>query len=269
MGDGSATSCEAPGCSDPYAGYPIDWTFKNSSRDRDPAFVRETRSFMPACNPTPGSTSCVGRIENTFTGQGLEFAHQTIEDYKRAPSPFDIDEHTPFINVLITDGQTSRESSDVMAPLQSMLAEGIRTFVIGFGSDDELDRDQLEQYARWGGTDAALVVDPSREGGAERLADAMAELVGSLKLDGCCVLQDCSAEPEPETRVRSAVTDASRRGSSVTTGRSTPAQATVVRAAMAHISTVETGTSIRPSNVTTTTLARGTAATHCVSRSHQ
>lgn len=191
------TSCEAPGCNDPYAGYPIDWTFKNSSQDRDPAFVRETLSFMPACNPTPGSTSCVGQIENTFTGQGLEFAHQVIQDYKRAPSPFDVDEQTPFINVLITDGQTSRGSSAVQAPLQGMLAEGIETYVIGFGSDAELDRNQLEQYARWGGTDGALVVDPTREGGAERLADTLAQLVSKLNLDGCCVLQDCSAQPEP------------------------------------------------------------------------
>lgn len=191
------TSCEAPGCSDPYAGYPIEWTVKNSAVDRDPPFVRPTQSYMPACNPTPGNASCVGQIENTFTGQGLEFAQQVIAQYKAAPSPFNADATTPFVNLLITDGQTSRGSSDVQAALAGMLQQGIPTHVIGFGTDAELDRGQLEQYAQWGGTDAAVVVDPEQTGSAAALADAMAEIVGGLDLDGCCVLNDCSEQPEP------------------------------------------------------------------------
>ena len=70
------TSCDAPGCTDPYAGYPTTWTFKNSDKDRKPPFVRTTQSYMPACNETQDSTSCVGQIANTFTGQGLAFAHE-------------------------------------------------------------------------------------------------------------------------------------------------------------------------------------------------
>jgi cysteine-rich repeat protein len=191
------TSCEAPGCDDPYAGYPIEWTFKDSQVDRDPAFVRPTRSYMPACNQTAGLGGCVGLIPNTFTGQGLEFARGMIDDYKRAPAPFHIASDTPFVNVLITDGETSDGSSDVRAALQGMVAEGIETHVIGFGSAAELDEAQLGRYAVWGDTDAPIIVDPSQADGANALADALAGIVTGLTLDGCCVLQDCSAEPEP------------------------------------------------------------------------
>jgi cysteine-rich repeat protein len=191
------TSCEAPGCRDPYAGSPLSWTFKNSDTDRRPRFVRTTHSYMPACNSTPGSKSCAGQVPTTFTGQGLEFARNVIADYKRNPAPFTIDDRTRFVNVLITDGQTSDGSSDVHSALAALLADGVDTYVIGFGSGNELDRPQLEQYASWGNTKAAIVVDPAQASGANALADALAGIVQGLGLDSCCVLNDCAAEPEP------------------------------------------------------------------------
>jgi hypothetical protein len=191
------TSCEAPGCSDPYAGSPLSWTFKNSDTDRQPRFVRTTHSYMPACNSTPGSKSCTGQVPTTFTGQGLEFARKVIADYKSNPAPFTIDERTRFVNVLITDGQTSAGSSDVHGALAALMADGVDTYVIGFGSGNELDRAQLEQYASWGNTKAAIVVDPAQASGANALADALAGIVQALGLDSCCVLNDCAAEPEP------------------------------------------------------------------------
>jgi len=191
------TSCEAPGCTDPYAGSPLSWTFKNSDTDRQPRFVRTTHSYMPACNPTPGSTSCTGQIPTTFTGQGLEFANQVISDYKRNPAPFTLDDHTRFVNVLITDGQTSEGSSDVHAALTALVSAGVDTYVIGFGSGNELDRAQLQQYAVWGNTKAAIIVDPTLASGANALADALSGIVQALGLDSCCVLNDCAAEPEP------------------------------------------------------------------------
>jgi Mg-chelatase subunit ChlD len=191
------TSCEKPGCTDPYAGYPISWTFKDSDKDRKPPFVRSTQSFMPACNETQGSNSCVGQIANTFTGQGLAFAHDVIADYKRDPAPFHVDDDTRFVNVLITDGQTSQGSSSVQNELEAMVGEGIDTYVIGFGSNNELDTAQLEQYATWGNTKSAIIVDPSDEGGAAALADALSGVVIGLGLDACCVLDDCAAQPEP------------------------------------------------------------------------
>jgi cysteine-rich repeat protein len=192
-----ATSCEAPGCKDPYAGAPIHWTFKNSDRDRDPRFVRTTHSYMPPCDGTPGSKSCLGGAPTTFTGQGLEFAHKVISDYKRDSSPFAIDAHTRFVNVLITDGETSQGSSDVPSALRAMVAEGIETYVIGFGSASELDRNQLNQYAAAGNTKTAIVVDPTQASSSAALADALSGVVASLGLDSCCVLNDCAADPEP------------------------------------------------------------------------
>jgi hypothetical protein len=192
-----STSCEAPGCTDPYAGFPITWTFKDSAIERDPSFVRPTRSYMPACNMTPSSTSCVGEIPNTFTGEGLELARSVIADYKASPAPFHADDATRYVNILISDGQTSEGSSDVQAPLAAMAAEGIDTYVIGFGSTAELDETQLDQYAAWGQTGSAIIVDPASAGGATALADAIEGVVRGIELDACCVLNACGETPEP------------------------------------------------------------------------
>jgi MYXO-CTERM domain-containing protein len=192
-----ATSCEAPGCTDPYAGFPIEWTFKDSDKDKSPPFVRHTLSYMPACNQTSGSTSCVGSVANTFTGQGLAFAQQVIDDYKKSPAPFSADAQTRYVNVLVTDGKTSTGSSDVQGALQGMATAGIQTFVIGFGTSAELDEAQLGRYAQWGGTANAIIVDPTAAGGAGALADALEGVVRGLSINSCCVLQDCSAQAEP------------------------------------------------------------------------
>jgi cysteine-rich repeat protein len=191
------TSCVAPGCTDPYGGPPLTWTFKNSDTDRDPKFVRTTYSYMPPCNGTANASSCSGTAPTTFTGQGLEFAHEAISDYKKKSAPFSIDDRTRYVNVLITDGQTSEGSSNVQKALTDLVADGVDTYVIGFGSGDELDVDQLNRYAGWGNTKNALVVDPTQTGGAKALADALAGVVTGLGLDSCCVLNQCATEPEP------------------------------------------------------------------------
>lgn len=191
------TSCVAPGCADPYAGYPLTWTFRSSDADRDPPFVQTTRSFMPACNETPNSKSCVGQIPNTFTGQGLEFARGTIDAYQGDPGAFAADDTTRFVNVLISDGETSDGSSDVRPLLEGMAQRGIDTYVIGFGSAQELDEEQLNEYAAWGNTRSAIVVDPSQGQGATALADALEAVVREIDVDACCVLNECAAQPEP------------------------------------------------------------------------
>jgi cysteine-rich repeat protein len=191
------TSCEAPGCTNPYGGAPLKWTFKDSDKDKKPAFVRRTRSYMPICHQTANSTSCAGDTPTTFTGQGLEFARKTVNDYRKHSAPFKSDDHTRYVNVLLTDGQTSDGSSDVQAVLRQMVSEGVDTFVIGFGTGDEIDRVQLDRYAEWGNTQHAIVVDPTQPTGAAELADALAGVVKSLGIDACCVLNACASEPEP------------------------------------------------------------------------
>lgn len=191
------TSCQAPGCTDPYGGYPITWTFKDSALDRDPPFVRPTTSYMPACNMSASGTSCVGQIPNTFTGEGLEFARTVIDGYKAAPEPFSAGADTRYVNILISDGETSDGSSDVQAPLEAMAAAGIDTYVIGFGTSGDLNEAQLDQYAAWGQTGGAIIVDPSSAGGASALADAIENVVLEIGVDACCVLNQCALEDEP------------------------------------------------------------------------
>jgi cysteine-rich repeat protein len=192
-----ATSCVAPGCKDAYGGSPLTWTFKDSKTDRQPPFVRETHSYMPLCQASGVSKSCSGDMPTTFTGQGLEYAHKVISDYKHDSGPFATNGGTRYVNVLITDGQTSTGSSDVQAALKAMVGDGVDTYVIGFGSGDEIDSAQLEQYAIWGNTQHAILVDPAKPESATALADALTNVVTSLGLDACCVLSQCASEPEP------------------------------------------------------------------------
>jgi MYXO-CTERM domain-containing protein len=153
---------------------------------------------MPTCDQTAsGGSSCASDTPTTFTGQGLEFARKVIAGYKQDHAPFTTDDGTRYVNVLITDGQTSEGSTSVQESLEAMVREGIDTYVIGFGSGDELDRDQLETYAGWGNTEHAIVVDPAEEGSSNALATALEGVVSSLGLDSCCVLNSCASTPEP------------------------------------------------------------------------
>jgi MYXO-CTERM domain-containing protein len=189
------TSCSAPGCTDPYAGYPTSWSFQNS--DDTGLFSSTTRSFMPACNQTSGSTSCVGTIPNTFTGEGLRAAHDMITRARQGDGPYAISPATRYFVVLVTDGRTSGGGADASAVLADMVADGIDSYVIGFGAPADLDAAQLDSYAVAGNTGTAITVDPTQVGGAGALADALETVVRSLDLDACCVLDDCSEQPEP------------------------------------------------------------------------
>jgi cysteine-rich repeat protein len=192
-----ATSCAAPGCSDPYTHAPITWSFKDSDKDRDPHFVRRTHSYMPVCDAAASDGTCAGTTPTTFTGQGLEFTRARIKAYRGSSAPFPQTNETRYVNILITDGQTSDGSSSVQAALRGLLDDGIKTYVIGFGTSMELDQAQLDQYAAWGDTGKAIVVDPSRPESADQLASALTGVVSSLGIDACCVLNQCATEPEP------------------------------------------------------------------------
>jgi cysteine-rich repeat protein len=191
------TSCVAPGCSDPNGRAPLTWTFKDSDKDRDPHFVRHTQSFMPVCDTAASDGTCEGSAPSTFTGEGLAFTRAQISGYRRDSAPFPQSDQTRYLNVLITDGQTSEGSASVQDGLAGLLQDGVKTYVIGFGTSTELDQAQLDQYAVWGDTERAIVVDPSRPESADLLANALTGIVSSLGLDACCVLNQCAAQPEP------------------------------------------------------------------------
>jgi MYXO-CTERM domain-containing protein len=120
-----------------------------------------------------------------------------IDGYKASPAPFSAGDDTRYVNILISDGQTSEGSRSVQAPLEAMASAGIDTYVIGFGTNADLDEAQLNQYAGWGQTGNAIIVDPGAAGGASALADAIEDVVLELGVDACCVLNECAVEDEP------------------------------------------------------------------------
>ena len=189
------TSCVAPSCDDPYAGPPLTWTFQNSQTSRMPPFRQETQSFMPDCNR--GDGICRGDMPNTYTGEGLAFAIEAVERYRADPEPFGLHEDTPFINILITDGETTEGSEGAEANLTRLVELGIDTYVIGFGTPSDLNETQLEQYAGWGNTESAVIVNPEQGDSADGLAEAIAGIVAGLGLDPCCAINDCAMDPEP------------------------------------------------------------------------
>jgi cysteine-rich repeat protein len=193
------TSCVAPGCADPYTDPDTGLTFTSvsSDRGRNPPFVEPTTSFMPVCNPG-GAARCMGLVFNTYTGEGVNLARVNIARYTSNSGPFQLDPGTPFVNILITDGMTSPDDAvDPVPILADMQANGVPTYVIGFGAPTALDGAQLDAYAAAGGTGKAFTVDPSRGGSADALAAQIASVIGGLKIDPCCQLNDCSVNPEP------------------------------------------------------------------------
>jgi hypothetical protein len=193
------TSCEAPGCRDPYEGEPV-WTFKNSDVDRSPPFVETTFSFMPPCNPN-GPLPCVGNVYNTYTAEGLEAALANVERYRRNPGAFELDERTRFANILITDGETAPDS--LPGPALERLADaGVPTYVIGlepegFSSDPIARLEVLDRYAEAGGTELATLIEATERDIADAFAEAVTRIIDDLGTDPCCQPNHCQDDPEP------------------------------------------------------------------------
>jgi cysteine-rich repeat protein len=193
------TSCIAPGCTDPYNDPDTNLVFTSvvSDQARLPRFVQTTTSFMPLCNPG-GPQRCQGMVFNTYTGEGVNFARANVARYTANPGAFRLDPDSPFVNILITDGVTSPDDPlDAAAVLADMAQSGILTYVIGFGSPQDLDEAQLDSYASAGGTGTAVIVDPDQGDSANALADRLANVIQQIKIDPCCQLNDCSKTPEP------------------------------------------------------------------------
>ena len=193
------TSCDPPNCVDPYVGEPI-WTFKNSNFDREPPFIEPTFSYMPPCNPG-GTLSCVGTEFNTFTAEGLKFAAENLNSYRSVPGGFEFSPGTRFANILITDGATSPGSMPVSV-LNMMAADGVPTYVIGLepqgiGLDAAGALEQLDGYARAGGTGLATLIKATESDIADAFAEAVTRIIDDLGTDPCCQPNHCSDNPEP------------------------------------------------------------------------
>jgi MYXO-CTERM domain-containing protein len=191
------TSCDQPGCDDPWGGPPITWTFKDGS-EVAPFFDQPTNSHMPACLPS-GQAMCQG--SGTYTHRGLQLVLQNQQAYAANPPVlYPVDDTTQYVNILITDGQYSGYSTDaqVQTALESLFANGVNTYVIGFGDNlgSPEAQAQLANMASWGSNGQQQFFDADTQA---ELENAMTSIIETIEFDPCCVFNDCSENPEPTT----------------------------------------------------------------------
>lgn len=195
-----ATSCEAPGCTDPYAKPKITWTFKDGSIV-SPMFDDKTLSHMPRCdlsNQLPNA--CIG--SGTYTHLGLNLVQSNIATYKAECSMMGADQpcndETEFINILVTDGVYQSTDAQVQAPLQMMYTAGITTYVIGFGElvDTVPAKALLNKMADWGSGNIEDYYDANNQA---QLEASLKMILEQLTFDECCSFNNCSQNPEPDT----------------------------------------------------------------------
>jgi hypothetical protein len=199
-----ANSCVAPGCTDPYANPPIVWTFQDGSLI-PPLFEESTITHMPRCDfAAQNPFACVG--SGTYTHLGLNLVRSNIAAYKAectqpdAADPCGKD--SPFLNILITDGQYNSTDAQVAEPLKAMYADGVTTYVIGFGEaiSSPMAIAKLHLLADAGSGDTLDYYDTKNQA---QLELALADIIGSITFDPCCLLDSCyigppPGEPEPD-----------------------------------------------------------------------
>jgi MYXO-CTERM domain-containing protein len=189
------TSCEMPGCDDPWAGPPITWTFKDSELEDPPAYL-PTLSHMPQCG---GDVAfCAGSAGYTHLGlQLIASNQQTHHANAQMDEMQPTTDATLYLNILITAGRYDGYSTDaqVQAELQQMYDAGIITHVIGFGegADSPEAVTQLGNMASWGSGGSETYFDANNQAGLEA---ALALIFSALAYDPCCY-NDCSAPPWP------------------------------------------------------------------------
>jgi MYXO-CTERM domain-containing protein len=191
------TSCEMPGCDDPWGGPPITWTFKDGELEDPPAFV-PTQSHMPQC--AGDAAFCAGSAGYTHLGLQLIAANQ--QTYQANALMFGADhpttESTLYYNILITNGRYDGYSTDaqVQAELTQMYNAGITTYVIGFGegADSAQAITQLGNMASWGSGGNETDFDANNQADLEA---ALAVIFAGLVVDPCCEFNGCWETPWP------------------------------------------------------------------------
>jgi MYXO-CTERM domain-containing protein len=194
------TSCELPGCDDPWGGPPITWTFKDGQVEDPPAFDRPTESHMPQCGGA--NLFCSG--SGTYTHLGLQLIKTNQQAYHAAAqmmgAEFPATANTQYVNILITDGQYTGYSTNaqVQTELEQMYNAGITTYVIGFGDgvDTPAAIAQLSSMADWG---SGATLDYYDANSQAMLEAALSDIIAGIQFDPCCAFNDCSENPEPTT----------------------------------------------------------------------
>lgn len=144
-----STSCELPGCADPYGGPPIVWTFHDGSILDPPNLTDSTISHMPKCSLDPKQPqACTG--SGAFLHLGLALVRENLAAYKAVCPQAELPctDQTQFLNILIVHEKYDSPDAKVQAHLQAMFADGITTHVLGFSP--VVDPAELEKLADWG-----------------------------------------------------------------------------------------------------------------------
>ncbi|MCY1055904.1 MYXO-CTERM sorting domain-containing protein [Nannocystis sp. SCPEA4] len=241
------TSCEAPGCVDPWAGPPISWTFQ-TDEIMHPGPTTPVHSHMPRCDVDPQKPgACAG--SGAFVHLGLELVRENLATYKTScaqPNAAQTcDAQTKFYNVLIMDGTYDSDDAAVEASLTQLFADGVRTYVVGLGelAEEPEAVEQLTMMAAWGSGGALdfFAADSQVElqaALAQVLEHMYTELFAEVMVDPCCGGLNCGGLdggevgepdplPQPETETEGeteATTEATTNAGSDTSGG--PATAT-------------------------------------------
>lgn len=181
------SSCLEPGCTDPWGGPPITWTFQDGSQIDPPGFAERTRSHMPRCDGNgmacEGSTRFVELAIDEVTSHRSAYASAT---------PYVEDATTRYVNVLVITGPYDGTDDDVRIALEDAFDGGITTYVIAYGElatspTPEFD-DQLVLMADAGsGNSIEYLVATDADG----LDSVLRIIVDDLELP-CCATIDCS-----------------------------------------------------------------------------
>jgi hypothetical protein len=181
------SSCVAPGCTDPWAGPPIAWTFQDGSEIDPPDFAERTLSHMPRCDGD--GVTCTG------SGRFVELAVEEVTSHRAtyaSGTPYLEDATTRYVNVLVITGPYDGIDADVQVTLEAAFDAGITTYVVAYGEQagtptPEFD-DQLIVMADAGSgnTIGHLVATNAGE-----LSNALRMIVADLDLP-CCATIDCA-----------------------------------------------------------------------------
>lgn len=195
-----ATSCEQPGCADPWGGPPIAWTFKKDPKGLDcPGSEKKATSHMPRCDAGgPFPVACSGSGAQLHLG--LLKVKENVAAYRAACMQMDApdlcDAQTPFINILVTDGHDASIDAQVQAPLEEMFAQGVTTYVLAVG--EAPDPVRLQNLAGWGsgGLQGYFA-------GPQALEEFLVGVVEAISFDPCCSFFVCGgigecSEPDPK-----------------------------------------------------------------------
>jgi len=181
------SSCFDPGCTDPWAGPPITWTFQDGSEIDPPGFAEPTMSHMPRCDGN--GMACEG--SSRFVEPAIEDVTSHRSAYASA-TPYVEDASTHYVNVLVITGLYDGNDDDVRIALEDAFDAGITTYVIAYGElasspSQEFD-DQLTLMADAG---SGATIGYLTATDANGLSGALEIIVDALDLP-CCATIDCS-----------------------------------------------------------------------------